>query len=301
MRRVLAVFIGGLILFICGISEAAFFQTAGEGVRPMSMGGAFTAVSNDVNALWYNPGGLTELGGKEAGISYAKLFTGITDGGPGRSVGSFAAPLGEKVGLGLGFSWLGVDVSSEFVGAVGVGISMNEKFSVGATAKLLSWSADGSVDPISGQQDENFSKSGFTLDVGLLYAVGVEGLGLGVMAKNLIPPNISQSGGDDGKLPAEIKVGARYGIRGFLAAVDFDIMDTNKLRVGGEYKLPGTDLFLRGGGMSSVGAEEGSGGGDVDFGFGYVAQKVIFDYAYVYPLIFNDTSGSHFFSFGLRF
>ena len=83
--------------------------------------------------------------------------------------------------------------------------------------------------------------------------------------------------------------------------MDFDITDTNKLRVGGEYKLPGTDLSLRGGGMSSVGADEGAGGGDVDFGFGYVAQKVIFDYAYVYPLVFNDTSGSHFFSFGLRF
>src|SRR5262245_39829486 len=39
-----------------------------EGVRPTGMGGAFLAISDDSNALWYNPAALTRQRGAHANL-----------------------------------------------------------------------------------------------------------------------------------------------------------------------------------------------------------------------------------------
>jgi hypothetical protein len=49
-----------LIVFVSGIS-AKEYPTLHRGVRPLGMGGAFTAVADDENALFYNPAGLSAI------------------------------------------------------------------------------------------------------------------------------------------------------------------------------------------------------------------------------------------------
>ena len=50
-------------LLLCSMASARWARVPFEGIRPASLGGAFLAVADDKNALWYNPAGLSRLGG----------------------------------------------------------------------------------------------------------------------------------------------------------------------------------------------------------------------------------------------
>lgn len=50
-----------LIVLCSSIASAAEYPYIYKGLRPMGMGGAFVAVSNDANALFYNPAGLASI------------------------------------------------------------------------------------------------------------------------------------------------------------------------------------------------------------------------------------------------
>lgn len=56
-----------LILF-AGMALAVEYQSIYQGLRPLGMGGAFTAVSNDNNAIFYNPAGLSHITGTSGGM-----------------------------------------------------------------------------------------------------------------------------------------------------------------------------------------------------------------------------------------
>ena len=50
-----------LFVFVSGVCLATEYPYIYKGFRPMGMGGAFVAVSNDANALFYNPAGLADI------------------------------------------------------------------------------------------------------------------------------------------------------------------------------------------------------------------------------------------------
>jgi hypothetical protein len=54
-------FIATLALLISTVVSASEYTLMYRGARPMGMGGAFTAVSDDENALFYNPAGLNRI------------------------------------------------------------------------------------------------------------------------------------------------------------------------------------------------------------------------------------------------
>jgi hypothetical protein len=56
-----------LAVFVSGASTKEY-PTLHRGVRPLGMGGAFTAVADDENALFYNPAGLSEISTLQLGI-----------------------------------------------------------------------------------------------------------------------------------------------------------------------------------------------------------------------------------------
>ena len=51
------------------------YTDVGYGVRPMGMGGAFTAVSDDPNAAYYNPAGLMKVPYPGISLMYTKQMT----------------------------------------------------------------------------------------------------------------------------------------------------------------------------------------------------------------------------------
>jgi len=58
MKKILLITVS--VLF-CWTLSAAEYDYLYRGARPMGMGGAFTAVSDDINALFYNPAGLNKV------------------------------------------------------------------------------------------------------------------------------------------------------------------------------------------------------------------------------------------------
>jgi hypothetical protein len=61
-------FLTVLFVFVSCICMAAEYPYIYKGFRPMGMGGAFVAVSNDANALFYNPAGLADIDSIHASV-----------------------------------------------------------------------------------------------------------------------------------------------------------------------------------------------------------------------------------------
>jgi len=62
MKRSLSLALFGWIMTLAS-AQAAELPLFYEGIRPLGMGGAFTAVADDENAIFYNPAGLNQIDG----------------------------------------------------------------------------------------------------------------------------------------------------------------------------------------------------------------------------------------------
>lgn len=72
MRRPLPI----LFILLAGAArsaETAAYLDIGVGARALSMGGAYTALADDVHAVYWNPAGLARLEKREAAASHAEL------------------------------------------------------------------------------------------------------------------------------------------------------------------------------------------------------------------------------------
>ena len=56
---------------------AGEFMAKGNDARPLAMGGAFTAIADDLSAIYYNPGGLAFLDSDGAALMHAERFGGL--------------------------------------------------------------------------------------------------------------------------------------------------------------------------------------------------------------------------------
>ena len=84
-QRRLALLLGFLILLTLPLkSRASIFDMYGIGYRAMSMGNAYTAVADDVFAVYYNPAGLAQLNAHEMSLGYIYSSPSLKmNGGPG--------------------------------------------------------------------------------------------------------------------------------------------------------------------------------------------------------------------------
>ncbi len=73
-----ALLLAALVLALAAPGRAAF-DDVGTSARVTGMGGAFTAVADDVNSIYYNPAGLGQLSRPEFTTTYSKLLGGLTD------------------------------------------------------------------------------------------------------------------------------------------------------------------------------------------------------------------------------
>ena len=55
-------------------TQPAIFLAAGVGARPLGMGGAFTAISDDASSCYWNPAGMVQLRENTLSGTYARLF-----------------------------------------------------------------------------------------------------------------------------------------------------------------------------------------------------------------------------------
>ena len=179
------------------------FLKIGAGSRAVAMGGAFTAVSDDASALYWNPAGVAKLKKTEVIFSHTNWFLDINH----EYIG-VVMPAGLMGNFGFSATFLTMgdiqtttidDIAtvvreddgeglppysaSDLALAVTYARNLTDKFSVGVTSKYVR------------EKISNMSASGLAFDMGTLYKTGYKTLRIGMAIVNY-GPDISFSGTD---------------------------------------------------------------------------------------------------------
>lgn len=333
-----------LLLFICFLFLVPFtcyadFEDLGCGARAIGMGNAFTCISDDVSAIYYNPAGLGQLTGWESGSSYSKLHWGLDDESRlGDGFIGYAQPIRikcskkEKVekkkaekefsnwGT-LGFGWLNlnlIDLYREDTFFISYGKTLPKLFRrslwAGVNLKLLCKeyrktlysenALDDDIGMVTGSRDPVFNKGyrkeGFSTDLGLLYKLGKSDTLKGYYL-GLTMTDINQP---DMGLKAEerIPLGIKMGVS----------YRSKKINVALDSNYKNRDLNIYSGAeawfvKNTLGLRMGIGIGSREYRSVFLGTSYRYkpylqvDYAFIYPISgIKETSGSHRISLVLR-
>lgn len=249
------------------------------------MGEAFVAVSDDVNAIYWNPAGLAQITDKQVNFIHTEWFQSIH-----YSYLGYCQPLlGGVIGASGTFLWVDgieqrgyIDLSGatmeryiparDLAISVSYGKSLSERLSLGVTLKGIY------------RQLDDKTSGGAALDIGLLFGLGIEKWRLGVAVQNIGAEGAFIS--EASPLPLNLKLGLsnKYLEDELTIAADGNygfIDNVWSLSAGIEWSLH--PMFAIMGGYkynsainSSLGALSG-----LTCGAGFNWQKLYIDYAFV--------------------
>lgn len=310
MKKIL---ITSFLIILCGSLGYSQFNKAGKtalqflkigmGAREAALGEATVASTKDVNAIFWNPAGITGIQGAEASFNYTQWIGDINvlSGAVGYNWDGVAAIVVNYITLDYGnlqealvtSSSGGIDTrtGNSFSGSdlsIGVGIArrFTDRLSIGAQVKYL-------------REDLfTYSSDVWAFDIGTTYSTGWYGVNLAMTAQNFSEQarwiNTGIEEDQNFEVPRIFKIGLAVDLLGaedlllggnydqHRLALNVDAVNTNdyseRLHFGAEYTF--YNIFtLRGG--YRLNYEEGnlSAGAGVQYDFGYVRFK--FDYAYV--------------------
>ena len=292
------------VVLICTKSEADIVGYAydpienGGGARLLGMGKAFVAVSDDPNAIFVNPAGLSGLKYPEAlGMYYTRFLDGyyyVTGGGVfptkygtfglgyvGQGSGDLTATNDDEI--------LGKFDYADNVVIVSYGTQLSQFY------RLTDERFDGKIDIggnlkfFSGGFSESVSAPNFSLnfDLGLKYRL-YDWATLGIVKNNLLPTYLGGSkswkGDSQEILSSPTKLGAAFKLNEGRNLVDVDMIIPSiagyplLFNIGTEYLLD-SDFYLRAGLNEMVDAASGVYWG-YSFGLGIEVSEFKLDYAY---------------------
>ncbi|NLJ61169.1 MAG: UPF0164 family protein [Firmicutes bacterium] len=269
------------------VGTAVIFDI-GMGARALGMGGAFVAIADDANAIYYNPAGLTYVEGRDVTSLYSSLL------GAGNYLGAGYAQKNLGVGVvslmstvterdeygnpGNSFGYRESGLMGGYAGKFGM-------FSLGGSVKLYSQAAPG---------NKGF---GITADIGALGDLpSIEGLKMGeirvgAVARNFIGAVKYESGHSDPFDPVFVMGLSMKPIEKLTVALDFNITNTTG-HVGAEYLII-PEVAVRAGGIFTE-----NGNTRLTAGAGFSYQDFRVDYAYQTHQALPD---SHWLSLGISF
>ncbi|MBN1385262.1 MAG: LysM peptidoglycan-binding domain-containing protein [Elusimicrobia bacterium] len=302
-------FIFYILYFTC---LYAAFEDISPGVRAAAMGGAYTAISNDSNAIFYNPAGLYLAKSNEFMASYGRLYMGLDDDSSiSDSVVSYINPFGKYGTAGIGMHSLSLSgLYSEKKILFSYGLRVVPKLGIGLTMKSLSqkYGSDkytedaidnegnslGVADPVFSQGKE---KSKLSMDFGILYRPAAK-YNLGIVVQDLSSPDLALSTGTVDKVEKTIRVGFAYMPKMSNMLLEIVSKSGNiNCAAGFEKHFKKESFALRGGLIF--------GSNDMrrlNFGLGIKQKNYKIDYAFLFPLVgIDDSSGIHKIAFSVLF
>ena len=181
-------------------TTAAKFLTIGIGSRPAGLGNAFVSIADDPTAMYWNPAGISRLGGHEAIVNHNNWFAGISLDYSGAVI-----KLSDNAAFGANITMVSMeeievtrygneDTGETYrAGNLAIGLSyarnLTDKFSLGGNLKLIRESIASN------------HASGFAIDIGTLFDTPF-GFKLGTSISNFGPK--MQMSGDDLIVPVDI-------------------------------------------------------------------------------------------------
>lgn len=318
MRRA-ALLLAGLVAAAPAL--AAVGGTSGEvlslglGARPLAMGGAYIAVSDDLSGVQYNPAGVGAVRRYGVDVHYSDLYEGISYGGV-----SLAVPAPKRTTLALNYFQLDSGAIPKTIATNrGLFVEDNGSFSVKDTV-IGAAIGTGLYDPVEfgigvKQVSESIDGSkgnGTMIDAGFVWSIGSR-VRLGASAQNL--GGSLEFPGQEEDVPQIMGAGLAVKLlsaKNLLLAADVTDDDSRGARttMGAEYVVltrrradAGEDhelqplMALRAGFRPDDADDLGSAAG-VTFGVGFFLASLRLDYAFVDA---GDLGLTHRASFGFSF
>jgi hypothetical protein len=201
------------VLLLCCVPGWAGFIDAGFNPRGAAMGGAMTAVPDDLSAVVYNPANLGSINRTQTSLNYLRQFrtpTGPTDADL-MDLGAAIPVQQESINGTFGLSWLygktknlSVDRTTAFsYGTRGLMELDQGGLDLGATLKFLSETPEGAKGVVKP-----------TIDLGTSYRFW-EKYSAGFSLLNFSRPRVPE-----GRAPLTAKVGVSEDVHGFTMALD---------------------------------------------------------------------------------
>jgi len=277
-------------------TSGAQFLGIGLGARPVGMGEAFTAVTDDALSVYWNPSGLVKIEGSDISLSYVSWPAGISyqSGVFGINLGNIGA-FGVSIAMltagsepvrtelqpeGTGENWSFYDL----VAGVSFAKYVTDKLAVGLNLKYVR------------ESYWDYSVGAWAVDFGTQYDIGLKGLKLAMCIENFGPEMqfggtyVDYDAGDQEKefmkysLPMRFRIGlATTAIRteSYALTLAIDAIHPNdnleQYNLGMELWL--LDMLAIRAGYKFNYDEEGLTAG-MGFAFPLAAKKAAFDYAF---------------------
>ncbi len=187
--------------------DAFDFLFLDEGARPTAMGGAYTALATDANALYYNPAGLGRIAQHEATFMHNQYFGGVnheyvglaTRQGFGTNLNYVGYGQIDRTTISSPNGTLGTFGANDLAVGLGYGHNFYDTLSLGVGAKYISENID------------KVAADGYAFDAGLLYPIAViPRLTLGIVGQNL-GPSVRFSQNQE-RMPTNVRAGLAYGM-----------------------------------------------------------------------------------------
>lgn len=288
------------LLAICAAAPAfADFEDLGAGARGSAMGGAYTALSDDVFGMYYNPAGLGFIRTSQLGADFGKLYFGLDDDSnlltgfsglalPTKKAGTFA----------LGYRYFTLsDYYEEASYYLGYGKSVGKRLAFGVNVKYLQeqYTLDDymKLSPVFeyGKKD---SVSDISVDAGLLFNL-LPNFYIGASAQDINQPNLGLS--EKSFLPFTGRLGLAWKEK-YLAWAFDTVYRNDEI-----YYNTGFERYLSGPFGIRMGLSYGGNGFfNIAGGFLLNFYRVQLDYVFQYPLSgLKDIGGTHRMSFIFRF
>ncbi len=309
--------------FACPSLAWSSFEDIGTGARATALGGAYTAVADDVYSVYYNPAGLVYLYRKELSASYGRLYSGLSDNTKiSHSYFVYGHPFIGPIGnFGVSYhQYSADDLYSErevtlayarrltriLFGGLGVK-QLRRSFSapVGQTNNLALVDLS-KTDPVFSSGD---SRTNYSFDLGLLFRPYLN-YTYGLSLKNINQPNMSIAGNDSDVLPMSVRSGLSYQEKGLTLLGELDTVKSPTNNRDFNLTAAGEKWWLGAGwGNSDLAARGSLGFGSRNYsalslGVAVRVGSVQLDYGMQMPITgvkFGVTQGNHRFSFTLRF
>jgi long-subunit fatty acid transport protein len=282
-------------------AETASFLDIGVGARALGMGGAYTALADDADALYWNPAGLAKLEKREFTASHAEMFESTR-----LDFLAYAHPTSQGT-FSAGLTYLSQDKidGRDSLGHPTAGYGASDAAVSGGYARKLEIAEVGMAVKYIRSHIGSTEAQSFAVDLGSrreFNGMGPGKLALGAALRNLGPGLKYDRERND--LPLRLALGAAYKLAGGHAvaaeAVNGPRGTGTDAAFGGEYQAI-KNFFLRAGYTTRTAVTGGTGfdaARGMTLGLGYRDDKWSLDYA-VLPT--GELGSSHRFSLGARF
>jgi nucleoid-associated protein YgaU len=324
-----------MLVFLLGpVTALADFDDSGAGARARAMGDSYTALSDDVFGMYYNPAGLGFVQTSQVGADFGKLYFGLDDdsnllsgftgfafpmikvkavepvsASTATATGEATLPGGEKAAkktlvykhrgtFGIGLKYFSLtDYYQESMYYLSYGRPVSSKWAWGISAKYLQEKY--MIDKYLMESPvfdygKKDSVSAMSVDAGLLYNIAPR-FYAGLSVLDINQPDLGLKYED--RLPATVRTGIAWREKGLSWALDAVYREKQWIYSTGFEKFI-KDVF---------GVRMGLGYGGRNYfniaaGFSMNVSRVELDYAFQYPINgIKDTSGTHRMSLLFRF